>query len=178
MPAAVIHASWLTSKITWLTITLSPETFLLHRQKLLSSMGRAWHQHSRMLASRAEPHSLLSLPLEGLPSLSHSLSHTLSLTLTQIQELFDRMIQDARSGFRVAMAMDVVLFTLGILMLGAAAGMAIASNTFNSSWVSVGVTGGSGALVTCYSLFIAQPRKQVKVGAFFSAVELPHCCIW
>ena len=73
------------------------------------------------------------------------------------------MIIDARNGFRIALGMDIVLFTLGILMLGAAAGMAIASGSTNTSWISVGATGGSGALIMMYSMFIAQPRKQVKV---------------
>ena len=51
----------------------------------------------------------------------------------QVQDLFNRSIDDARSGFKIALVMDVVLFTFGILMLGAAGGLAIANNTY-SNW--------------------------------------------
>ncbi len=68
---------------------------------------------------------------------------------------------DARTGFRIALTMDVVLFVFGILLISCAAAIAVV-NQYVNSWPSVAITGAIGLLTILYTLFIGKPRQQVK----------------
>ena len=65
-----------------------------------------------------------------------SWSHVDHSSHAQVQALFDRSMHDARVGFRIALTMDAVLFTFGILMLAACGALAIAHNSVDSWWVA------------------------------------------
>lgn len=80
----------------------------------------------------------------------------------KIRELFDTSIREARHGFTVAIGMDVVVFLLGVVLLGASAALAYTNDGNLDNWAGVGLTGGVGLLGILYGTLIAEPRKKVQ----------------
>ena len=77
----------------------------------------------------------------------------------QMQRMFKASMDDAKKGFQVALAMDVVLFVVGIAMLLSSAILAVLQGKVGAS---TGVTGGLGSASTMYSMTVSKPRQQVK----------------
>lgn len=77
----------------------------------------------------------------------------------KFQRLFDKTMAEARSGFRVAIGMDLAVFVLGIVMLVAMMVYAFLTDTVDN-FVGVGL-GGGGTLGVVYGTLIANPRKKV-----------------
>lgn len=77
----------------------------------------------------------------------------------KFQKRFDETMEEARTGFRIAIMMDVVVFGLGIVMLVAFMIYAFATDTVDN-FVGVGL-GGLGTLGVVYGTLIANPRKKV-----------------
>ena len=77
----------------------------------------------------------------------------------RLRSLFDDTISHARKGFRVVLAMDVVVFSMGILLLIASAAMAFQNDTF-ANWAS-GLSGTGGVAGIIFGRFIGKPRQQV-----------------
>lgn len=80
----------------------------------------------------------------------------------KIRELFETSIREARHGFTAAIGMDVVVFLLGVVLLGASAALAHTSDGNLDSWAGVGLTGGAGVLGILYGTLIAKPRQKVQ----------------
>lgn len=80
----------------------------------------------------------------------------------KIRELFDTSIREARHGFTVAIGMDVVVFLLGVVLLGASAALAYTNDGNLDNWAGVGLTGGVGLLGILYGTLIAKPRQKVQ----------------
>ncbi|GHP01349.1 hypothetical protein PPROV_000010500 [Pycnococcus provasolii] len=78
-----------------------------------------------------------------------------------MQKMFAHTMADAQRGFHIALAMDVIVFVIGVLLIAASGVQAITKDE-SASWAGVGATAGGGALATMYSLLIAKPRQQVK----------------
>ncbi|MEM1000891.1 MAG: HEAT repeat domain-containing protein, partial [Bacteroidota bacterium] len=77
----------------------------------------------------------------------------------KFQKRFDETMEEARTGFRIAISMDVVVFGLGIVMLVAFMIYAFITDTVDN-FVGVGL-GGLGTLGVVYGTLIANPRKKV-----------------
>jgi len=80
----------------------------------------------------------------------------------KIHALFETSILEAQHGFRVATRMDVVVFALGIMLIGVSAILVVRQGNTLNDWAGVGITGGTGVLGVLYSLFVAKPRTQVQ----------------
>jgi HEAT repeat protein len=79
----------------------------------------------------------------------------------KIRNLFESSIREARLGFRLASLMDVLVFALGLGLIGVSAGLVLARGGELNNWAGVGLTGGVGVLGVLYGILIAKPRKQV-----------------
>jgi HEAT repeat protein len=79
----------------------------------------------------------------------------------RLRELFEQTMAEARTGFRAVIAMDMIVFGLGVLLIGLSAWLAIREAQPFSSWATW-ITGAGGVLATVYGRFIAQPRAQVE----------------
>jgi hypothetical protein len=79
-----------------------------------------------------------------------------------IRSLFDASVREAQGGFQIAVIMDVVVFSLGILLLLGSAGYALFSTGDLSKWAGVGISGGLGVLGIVYGVLISNPRRQVR----------------
>jgi HEAT repeat protein len=74
-----------------------------------------------------------------------------------IRDTFDSVLQEARSGYRVATYMDAATFLLGVGMLGLSAFLIVSGKETLG-----GFAGTGGALGVIYSLFFANPRTRVQ----------------
>ena len=79
-----------------------------------------------------------------------------------MRELFEGSILEARHGFTIATRMDVAVFILGMLLILSSAMVLLIGGKDLSTWVGIGITGGTGVLGVLYSLLIANPRQQVR----------------
>lgn len=80
----------------------------------------------------------------------------------KIRVLFDDSISDARTGFKVATIMDVIVFGLGAILIAVSATSILVQGGNLKDWAGVGITGGTGVAGIIYSLLIARPRSQVR----------------
>jgi HEAT repeat protein len=80
----------------------------------------------------------------------------------KIRTLFETSILEAQHGFRVATRMDVVVFAVGVGLIGISAFLVLRQGNTLDQWAGVGITGGTGVLGVLYSLFVAKPRTQVQ----------------
>lgn len=80
----------------------------------------------------------------------------------KVRELFETSVREAQNGFQIAVIMDVVVFAVGIILLLGSAGYALVMKGEISSWVGIGLTGGTGVLGVVYGVLIANPRRQVR----------------
>jgi HEAT repeat protein len=79
----------------------------------------------------------------------------------RLRKMFERSIREARSGFKIAMAMDLAVFVFGLVMLAVSAWLAFHSDRAEH-WIGVGMTGGTGMAGALYGTFLARPRRQVQ----------------
>jgi HEAT repeat protein len=80
----------------------------------------------------------------------------------KIRQLFEDSIVEARQGFRVAAAMDIIVFGVGLLLIVGSAIPILLSGGKLDSWAGVGATGGVGLLGVLYGRLIANPRRQIR----------------
>jgi hypothetical protein len=57
--------------------------------------------------------------------------------------------------------MDLIVFAIGILLIGSSAVMALNSAGTLDKWAGVGVTGGTGLLGVLYGILVAKPREKI-----------------
>jgi HEAT repeat protein len=76
----------------------------------------------------------------------------------RIRTLFEQTVLEAQKGFKLATAMDLIVFGLGIALIVTSGGMALFKTGDFAAWVGTGVTGILGVV---YGLLVAKPRKQV-----------------
>jgi hypothetical protein len=74
-----------------------------------------------------------------------------------VRQQFEDSIQDARHGYTIATRMDITVFIVGLALLVASATVAVVEEMSLATWAS----GATGVLAVLYSLFVANPRKQV-----------------
>ena len=80
-----------------------------------------------------------------------------------VERMFHITIIDAKRGFNIAMAMEIIVFFTGIVLIMLSGFMAILNGENSSSqWAGAGASAGAGMLTTLYSLFISKPREKVK----------------
>ncbi len=95
----------------------------------------------------------------------------------RIGEQFNETLRGARSGFRVGLLMDVVVFTLGLALIIASAVLVLVNEGKLDNWVYPAAGFGSGVAFLLYSHFVKDPRSQVQnsinhqaqINAVFSA---------
>eukprot|EP00741_Cyanophora_paradoxa_P022368 tig00021462_g21595.t1 len=80
----------------------------------------------------------------------------------QVQQTFDRNVSEARWGLLISLAMDVLVFLLGLALIPTALYLLVARRDDLSSLAGAGATGGAGVLSIIYSTLIAKPREQVQ----------------
>jgi hypothetical protein len=80
----------------------------------------------------------------------------------KIRKLFEDPIVEARQGFKVAAAMDVLVFAVGLALIVVSAIPILLSGGRLDSWAGVGATGGVGLLGVLYGRLIANPRRQIQ----------------
>ena len=78
-----------------------------------------------------------------------------------LRVLFEATVEEARTGFKVVIAMDMIVFFVGIGLIALSAGLALREAQPFSSW-GTWITGGTGILATLYGKFVAKPRAQVE----------------
>ena len=79
----------------------------------------------------------------------------------KVETMFEKSISDAKSAFKVSLAMNVIVFLVGIILLATSGILAITSNT-QDKWAGVGVSSGTGFLSVVYSLFINKPSRKIR----------------
>lgn len=101
---------------------------------------------------------------ERLRSLTKSTEHYLTV-LDQADErlrsLFEDTVKEARTGFKIVIAMDVIVFLVGVVLIAFSIYLALHESPPFTSWTSW-LTGSAGVLATIYGRFFAQPRTQVE----------------
>ena len=84
----------------------------------------------------------------------------------RVEELFEKSMQSARTGFLVALIMDISVFVVGLILILASVATALAhgvsGSAGNMSWEGTGASGGTGLLAVGYSAYLSDPRKKVK----------------
>jgi len=88
----------------------------------------------------------------------------MSLTTTaqnKVEEMFHKSIDDAKSAFKISLCMNVIVFMMGILLLGISGILAIVQRN-EDNWAGVGVSSGTGFLSVVYSLFINKPSRKIR----------------
>jgi hypothetical protein len=81
-----------------------------------------------------------------------------------IQDQFNSSIIKARQGFNVAMAMDVTIFLMGVLLIVSSATLILVKGETLDAWIGAGAgaAGGGGAVATALNnTFIAKPREKI-----------------
>jgi hypothetical protein len=78
-----------------------------------------------------------------------------------LREQFESTIGEARSGFKLVIAMDMIVFLMGVILISLSAILALKNPTPLVSWSSW-ITGTGGVLAVLYGRFIARPRQQVE----------------
>jgi hypothetical protein len=86
----------------------------------------------------------------------------LAETEKKVRDLFDASVREAQGGFQIAIAMDVAVFSVGMLLLIGSAGYALFATGDLSKWAGVGLSGGLGVLGVIYGVLISNPRRQVR----------------
>ena len=89
-------------------------------------------------------------------------SEVLEKAEEKIRALFETSVREAQNGFHLAVIMDVVVFTVGVLLVLGSSAYALFTKGDISSWAGVGVAGGTGVLGIVYGVLIANPRRQVR----------------
>ena len=79
----------------------------------------------------------------------------------KVEEMFHRSIQDAKNAFKISLYMNIIVFLVGITLLGISGIMAIMSNE-EDNWAGVGISSGTGFLSVVYSLFINKPSRKIR----------------
>lgn len=79
-----------------------------------------------------------------------------------VRAQFNDSIREARTGFKFATGMDLVVFFLGVGLLAWSAGVVLANDGTLDSWAGVGLTGSIGVLGVVYGTLIANPRRKVE----------------
>ena len=81
----------------------------------------------------------------------------------EVENMFHVTIIDAKRGFNISMAMEIIVFFTGIVLILVSGFIAILNGENSSSqWAGAGASAGAGMLTTLYSLFISKPRDKVK----------------
>jgi HEAT repeat protein len=79
----------------------------------------------------------------------------------KVRKMFEESVAEARTGFKIATAMDIAVFVVGILLLAGSAVVVLAKEGKLDSWLGVGIAGGTGVAGILYTLVIARPRRQI-----------------
>ena len=79
----------------------------------------------------------------------------------KVEVMFDKSIRDEKKGFKYSLYMNLVVFGLGITLLGVSGFMAIFNDSQND-WAGVGLSAGTGFLSVVYSLFINKPSRKIR----------------
>ncbi len=85
----------------------------------------------------------------------------------RISDMFDRSMEDTRSGFQLAFIMDALVFAVGLLLIVFSGLTVLISKGDLGAWAGVGAAGSgvAGVLGVLYGTFIAKPREQVVQAA-------------
>ncbi len=99
--------------------------------------------------------------LRGLTKSTERYLSVLDKADDRLRELFEATVAEARTGFKIVIAMDVVLFFVGVVLIALSGYLAMQEAKPFSSWATW-ITGSAGVLATLYGRFVAQPRAQVQ----------------
>ncbi|MFL6263214.1 MAG: hypothetical protein ACJ76Y_26255 [Thermoanaerobaculia bacterium] len=85
-------------------------------------------------------------------------------TEKKVRDLFEKALEEAQAGFKMASRMDLSVFAVGIvLIVVSAAGVLLREGTLEKwAGVSAIAAGGTGLLGILYSILVAKPRQQVR----------------
>jgi len=153
-PEQVYH---LASALRWMNRNDVVEAL---EEKMLSGPPKE-QETARMLLSEMGGSAALQ-KLRAQTSVMEEYRDTQQKSDARVRDLFESSIKEARSGFRIAAVMDVIVFAAGILLILASAALALRNTGDLSTWAGIGVTGGAGVLGILYSLLVAKPRQRVR----------------
>lgn len=77
----------------------------------------------------------------------------------RVQALFEQTVHEAQKGFQLASWMDMIVFSIGIVLVLMSAFTALFDTGDIATWAGVGSAGVLGVL---YTLLISNPRRQVR----------------
>lgn len=80
----------------------------------------------------------------------------------KVQDLFEKSLREAQQGFRMATIMDLIVFAIGVVLLGVSAGLCLAREGSLTNWTGIALTGGMGVLGVLYGILISNPRRQIR----------------
>jgi len=79
----------------------------------------------------------------------------------RLRTLFEATIADARTGFKIVIGMDLLVFVVGMALITISVGLALRQDKPLDSLSSI-LTGAGGLVAVVYGRFIARPRAQVE----------------
>lgn len=94
-------------------------------------------------------------------NLKENYANRIDKAQNEVEELFTTTILDAKTGFKITLVMDCIVFFVGICLIITTGCMAII-NDDTENWLGIGISGGTGILTILYSLFLSKPREKVK----------------
>ena len=71
----------------------------------------------------------------------------------QVEDMFEKSIVDAKNAFKISLAMNAVVFLVGITLLTMSGVLAVLNDNENR-WAGVGVSSGTGFLSVVYSCLL------------------------
>lgn len=136
---------------------------------IVSRGGEAGQYAQRLLGEIGGPPAFEKL--RSLTKSTETYITALNANDEKLSRLFGETIDEARTGFKVVIGMDVVIFAVGIVLIFVSASLALRSGGTGDAW-SAWITGAGGVLSVLYSRFIARPRSQVETSVrYLSALK-------
>ncbi|MEY3444663.1 MAG: hypothetical protein RLZZ519_2944 [Bacteroidota bacterium] len=86
-------------------------------------------------------------------------------TEDDVKRLFDKSLEEARSGYTISTSMNFMLFLVGLAFMGVFLFLLMRDPDLKNNTVGKLIAGGGGAFVLIYNMFFAKTRDQVRESA-------------
>ncbi len=86
-------------------------------------------------------------------------------TEDDVKRLFDKSLEEARSGYTISTSMNFMLFLVGLAFMGVFLFLLMRDPDLKNDTIGKLIAGGGGAFVLIYNMFFAKTRDQVRESA-------------